>query len=261
MAYEINFHKTAIRGVMCSLSILPLWGCSSKDSTTSPPGFEIPPPIGLEIIHPASDVERLVGDGVIWTVEGKVRKLVTSRPWPPSPDDITKVECFIDGKLVDQLGPEDISPAHFENVSPSPDEDPLGYWYFACNITDFGTPGRGKQLLMRVWRKNKYAEATTTFDYDNEALRREALNYMIFPFMNEEGKRERMARSTIYYLNQEPKIQELIDYTLQEFIGPRAKLKFIPTQDESKRPLLIYLKDDGCGVVDVLEWDPVLLII
>ena len=237
--------------------VLILWvsvfGCRGGNRVTGPPGYEIPPPTDLRIIYPHNEYERLVGDGVILTVEAKVLKLLSSTPWPPPPEDISRVECFVEGRLAVRLGPSDL--AHGPVGGHESSFDALNHWYFSCPITDFGAPGRNKTIRVRVWRGEKYADATTTFDYDNAALRRLALDYLHYPDCDRRGRMALGPNKTIYYLNEAPYMQDLIDYTLREYIGPRAKLNFLPTQDERKRPLIVYVKNDCCGVVG-WELDP-----
>ncbi len=240
------FYRVLVLGLII-LSI----GCREQQYSVSE-DFKNQPPQNLKILNPDDERAWVVGDSTILDVITRVQKRYLNAEWPPSPDDITKIECAIENEVRIELQPEDT----FKQFSWSYEVDPVFsqyYWYFRCSFREFGRPGHHKKLMVRVWRGTRHAETTAFLDYDNEELRRLAVRYIVEGFA---GRVARFPSRRIYYYNEDPSIQDEIDEVLQEYMGPRFRLTFIPVNNPNIRPLIWFPKGECCAVLGGGEISP-----
>ncbi|GBC85733.1 hypothetical protein HRbin11_02183 [bacterium HR11] len=201
---------------------------------------------------------NLVGSGTVFTVEGGIRQYLS--PWPPRLLD--RIECLVDGQVVRTLQPTDLwqkFPFNTPYIQPFPDR---WTYYFQCDVDRFGVPGRGKKVVVRVWQKGSAVpmEGEVEYHYDDADLSQKALEFIRGPMTgdvpgNPDRRTRRLSDTTVYVKNEIPGMQLPIERALNQYMSKWTGLRFIFTDREDVRPLLIYRNGPGFGARGV-EWNP-----
>ena len=215
------------------MGVMLMLGCR-KNNPYAPNTIPEAPEVVIE--YPRYEYQRVVGDGVIMDIEGYFTSTVDR--WPP--DNIDRLEVYVDGKLDGVILPNEVGWTPFLQGKYR--------WFFRYAIRNIRSgPARSITVEVRTVRGNDSKSATVELIYDNERLR-ELADRRVVRCRN--GRElVRMASKRIYYYLPDfdhPEMAKVVREAL-DFMEERLGLRFIRTEDRSRRPILIFKKNSCCG--------------
>ncbi len=190
------------------------------------------------IEYPRFDYQRVIGDNSIMDVQGYFYGV--TKEWPPW--NIDRLEVYVEGELYLVILPEELTIPPYED---------LGHirWPFRFEIKRFRKgPKRSVTVEIRSVRGNDTKSATIELLYNNERVRELAYERVLRVGCEPGMRFPRMASRRIYWTTEYQNAEkiEATRYAL-DFMAEHLGLEFIHTQDRSRRPIIIFLKNRCCS--------------
>ena len=185
------------------------------------------------------EYQRVVGDDTMMDIEGYIGGV--DKQWPPRNFD--RVEIYVEGRLDGILYPEDVGERAISYGWPP------YVWFFRYTIRQFERgPKRSVLVEVRTVRGDDTKRATIELLYDNERVRELAYERVLRVGCEPGMRFPRMASRRIYWTTEYQNAEkiEATRYALN-FMAEHLGLEFIHTQDRSRRPIIIFLKNRCCG--------------